>query len=270
MKRLLRPLMYGMCGIQTFLALGFVFRWPPVTDLWPLPYTDPTTYLFFGSLLAAAVASTLWCLLNREDGALAGVFLDYATIFVPVSIFTYQISSRNPDFRLLSGVSAALAILGLIMVAYTSRIPYRDARTTPRLLRWMFGAFVIALVLVGGQLVLEAPNVLPWHVGTTGQIIYGWMFLGAAAYFAYGVIRPKWQNAGGQLAGFLTYDLVLIVPFALMFPDVRADKLPNLIIYLTVLIVSGALATFYLFIHPTTRVSWPARSKRVASAANRS
>ena len=141
---------------------------------------------------------------------------------------------------------------------------------TPRLLRWVFGAFVIALVLVGGQLVLEAPNVLPWRVAMTGQIIYGWMFLGAAAYFAYGVIRPKWQNAGGQLAGFLAYDLVLIVPFALMFPDVGAEKLPNLIIYITVLIVSGALATFYLFIHPPTRVSWPARSKRVPSAANRS
>jgi hypothetical protein len=260
MQRVLRPLMYAMCGVQTLLALGFIFQWAPVTNLWPLPYSNPTTYLFFGSILAASVASTLWCLLNREDGALAGVFLDYATIFVPVAIFAHQISSRYSDVRTLTIVSVALAVLGVALFAYTARIPLRDARPTPGPIRWMFGVFVILLVLVGGQLVLGATNILPWNVTLTGQIIYGWMFLGAAAYFAYGVIRPRWQNAGGQWAGFLAYDLVLIVPFVLMLPDVRPEKLPNLITYIIVLVVSGSLATFYLFVNPSTRVSWPRRS----------
>jgi hypothetical protein len=258
MQRTRRVSLYLLCVVQALIAFAFIFRWTPVTNLWPLPYTSPTTYVFIGSILAAAVASTLWCLLNREDGALAGVFLDYVAIFIPVSIFTFQISDRNPDLRVFSMISFGIAIFGVIMLATTSRIPFRDPRPTPRLVRWMFGVFVVALLIVGGQLVLKAPNVLPWDVNLTGRIIYGWMFLGAAAYFAYGVARPRWQNAGGQLAGFLAYDLVLILPFVLMFPDVRPDKLPNLIVYITVLIVSGALATYYLFFNSVTRVRWAA------------
>jgi len=254
MHHLLRVFMYALCGVKAILALGFIFQWPPIIDRWPLPYTNSTTYLFIGSILAAAVASTLWCLLHREDGALAGVFLDYAAIFLPVAIFTYQLSGTNPSLREFSMASLVLAVFGLAMLVYTIRTPFRDPRPTPRPLRWMFGVFVVLLIIVGGQLVLEAPNVLPWDVNLSGRIIYGWMFLGAAAYFAYGVIRPRWQNAGGQLAGFLAYDLVLILPFVLMLPNVRPEKLPHLITYVSVLIVSGALATFYLFINPATRV----------------
>jgi predicted membrane channel-forming protein YqfA (hemolysin III family) len=254
MHPLVRAVVVAMCGVQALLALGFVFSWPPIVEAWPLAYTNATTFLFIGSILAAAVASTLWCLLNREDAALAGVFLDYAAIFLPVAIFTFQISERNPALRTFSLAAFALAAFGVAMLLYTSRIPFRDLRPTPRLVRWAFGAFVVLLVLAGGQLVLKGPNVLPWYVNLSGQIIYGWMFLGAAAYFAYGIVRPRWQNAGGQLAGFLAYDLVLIVPLVLLLPDVRPEKLPNLIAYLAVLVVSGALATYYLFIHPATRV----------------
>ncbi len=259
MHRMLRVFLYVMCGAQATLALGFIFQWAPITDLWPLPYTNSTTYLFIGSIIAAAFASTLWCLLQREVGALAGVFLDLATIFAPVAIFTYQISDRNPSLRTFSMVSLLMAVFGLAMVAYTIRIPYRDTRPTPRPLRWMFGVFLVALIVAGGQLVLGAPNVLPWDVNLSGRIVYGWIFLGAAAYFAYGLIRPRWQNAGGQLAGFLAYDLVLIVPFVLMLSNVRPEKLPNLITYIAVLVVSAALAIIYLFIHPATRVQRTAK-----------
>ena len=51
------------------------------------------------------------------------------------------------------------------------------------------------------------------------------IFLGSAIYFAYGLQRPVWGNAKGQLLGFLAYDLVLIVPFVrLSF----ASSLPQL------------------------------------------
>jgi hypothetical protein len=254
MHRLLRGFMFAMCGVQAILALGFIFQWAPIVDRWPLPYTNSTTYIFIGSILAAAVASTLWCLLQREDGALAGVFLDYAAIFIPVAILTYQLSGRSPSLRAFSMAALALGVFGLAMLVVTSRIPFRDTRRTPRPLRWVFGAFVLLLIVAGGQLVLKVPNVLPWDVNLTGRIIYGWMFLGAAAYFAYGVIRPRWQNAGGQLAGFLAYDLVLIVPLVLMLQNVRPERLPNLIAYIAVLVVSGAVAIYYLFVNPATRV----------------
>jgi hypothetical protein len=259
MHRNLRTSMYVVSGVQTVFAMGFIFQWSPIVDLWPLPYTNATTYLFIGSIVAAAVASTLWCLLQREDGALSGVFLDYAAILVPVGIYTFQISGTNPSLRAFSIFTLVTGVLGVIMLLITLRIPFRDHRPTPPLVRWTFAAFVVVLVVVGGQLVLGMPNVLPWNVNLSGRIIYGWMFLGAAVYFAYGVVRPKWQNAGGQLAGFLAYDLVLIVPFLLLLSDVRPEKLPNLIVYIAVLLVSGALATYYLFLHPATRVRWAAK-----------
>ncbi|MDX2139032.1 MAG: hypothetical protein SF123_13165 [Chloroflexota bacterium] len=243
-----------VCAIQLVLALGYIFQAPFAIQLWPLPYSNPTTYLFIGSIYAAAVASTLWCLWSREDGAIAGVALDYVAIFLPVGIFVLQISGGRMAQVTFAMVAMAGALFGLALVAWSIRLPIRDPRPMPRLVRWSFGVFVIALVIVGGQMVLKMPNVLPWNVNTVGQVIYGWMFIGAAAYFAYGVLRPSWHNAAGQLAGFLAYDVVLIIPFLLLLPTIDADKLPNLIIYLTVLIYSGLLAIYYLFINPQTRM----------------
>jgi hypothetical protein len=80
------------------------------------------------------------------------------------------------------------------------------------------------------------------------------MFLGAAAYFAYGVFRPGWYNAGGQLAGFLAYDVVLIIPFLQRLPTVEPELRVNLIIYIIVVSYSGLLAIYYLFLYPGTRL----------------
>lgn len=80
------------------------------------------------------------------------------------------------------------------------------------------------------------------------------MFLGAAVYFVYGLVDRRWENAGGQLAGFLAYDVVLVVPFLLRLPTIEAELLPNLVIYLVVVIASGILAAWYLLLNPVTRV----------------
>jgi len=80
------------------------------------------------------------------------------------------------------------------------------------------------------------------------------MFIGSASYFTYGLLRPGWSNAGGQLAGFLGYDLVLILPVLLLIRNITPALLPNLIIYLAVLIYSGALAIYYLFLNRETRL----------------
>ena len=80
------------------------------------------------------------------------------------------------------------------------------------------------------------------------------MFLGAALYFIYALIRPSWLNAAGQLAGFLAYDAVLIVPFLTRLPTVSPENQVGLTIYTGVVIYSGLLAIYYLFIHPPTRL----------------
>jgi hypothetical protein len=69
--------------------------------------------------------------------------------------------------------------------------------------------------------------------------------------------QTQLHNAAGQLAGFLAYDLVLIVPFLQRLPNVPADQRLGMYIYTTVVIYSGLLAIYYLFIHPETRV-WKA------------
>jgi hypothetical protein len=79
------------------------------------------------------------------------------------------------------------------------------------------------------------------------SVMYGWMFLGAACYFAYGVLRPYVWNMTGQLLGFLAYDLVLIGPFVRHLWQVEPAMLPNLLVYIAVLLYSGGLAVWALF-----------------------
>ena len=88
------------------------------------------------------------------------------------------------------------------------------------------------------------------------------MFLGASAYFAYGLVDRRWENAGGQLAGFLVYDIVLIVPFAVRLisgePSYYGSPSEplrlNLVLYTVVIVVSAIIAGYYLLIHPATRL----------------
>jgi hypothetical protein len=112
----------------------------------------------------------------------------------------------------------------------------------------------VALVLLGGALVLKTDNIMPWTLTDDASVLYGWFFIGAAVYFAYGLIRPVWGNAGGQLSGFLAYDVVLIIPFLQHFANVKPNLVLNLVIYIAVLAFSGALAVYYLFINPVTRL----------------
>jgi hypothetical protein len=80
------------------------------------------------------------------------------------------------------------------------------------------------------------------------------MFFGAATYFVYALMRPTWVNAAGQLAGFLAYDVVLIVPFLSRLPTAAPEHRIGLIIYTAVVIYSGLLAIYFLVIHKPTRV----------------
>jgi hypothetical protein len=128
-----------------------------------------------------------------------------------------------------------------------------------------FVIIVLALITLGTALVMQVPNVLPWAVTPEGSVIYGWMFLGAVAYFAYSVARPSWMNTGGQLAGFLAYDLVLIVPLINHFGSVSPQLMPNLILYVVVVSYSGLLGIYYLFINKSTRIPLSSKERVVAA-----
>jgi hypothetical protein len=141
----------------------------------------------------------------------------------------------------------------VLLFLWAVRQPIRPTPPMPLLVRGAFALFVIALVIVGAQLVRQTSGILPWQTTPASVVLYGWMFIGAAAYFAYGLLRPSWRNAGGQLAGFLAYDVVLILPFLGLLGTIAPARMPNLLIYLAVVTLSGVLAIYYLFIHPRTR-----------------
>jgi len=251
----LRVALFVISGAQAVIALAFILQVQAVTGLWPLVSTTPLSFTFIGSIFAAAAASTLWCLFVREDGALSGIALDYIAILLPVTILMIQVAEGRASYIVYGIVCAGGALFGLILWFQTVRVPIRRAPPTPQLVYWSFVVFVIALMIAGVALILKSPNILPWNVTPETGAVFGWMFIGAAAYFNYAVVRPGWHSAGGQLAGFLIYDVILIVPFLQRLST--NGPTVNLVIYLAVVIYSGVLATYFLFVNPVTRLIAP-------------
>ncbi len=239
------------------VLLAFNVSW--ATGLLPFEGRTPLSNIFVGSIALAAAASTAWCLIEASERAIAGIALDYVAIFIPLTIVSLMsaagASGDSATALAAYGVSTAIgAVFGLWLLRWALRHPWRDPRPLPRPVLVAFVVFVLALIPVGLALVLGVPNILPWAVTRELSAAFGLMFLGAAAYFAYGLYDRRWENAGGQLAGFLAYDLVLIVPFAIRLPTIDANLLPNLIVYTIVVGASGVLAVWYLFLYRPTRI----------------
>lgn len=252
----MRSLLFLVCAVQLFFAVAFFFQWPLAVNLWPFEGTTPLTYILIASFFAAAAASTLWPLYTRNDGALAGVGLDYAVILAPMAAYIVWLGLAGGDSgKLIYGViCAAGALFGLWLFLWSRRLSMPDATIPmPTLVRWSFIVFVVALLYTSVRLFL-GHQVIPWPLTPELAVIVGCMFLGAAAYFIYGLLKPSWANAGGQLAGFLAYDLVLIVPLLRALPGVAPQFRTGLIVYTIVVVYSGLLAIYYLFINSQTRM----------------
>jgi hypothetical protein len=254
---------------QIILAVGFFTQMPWTKTLWPFDYTDKLSFIFMSSIAAAAAASTLWCLYTREDRGLAGIALDYIFLFGPLAVFSLQKHSRIPNRELILLIVAGAmgVVVGIALFLWSRRIPFQQTQPTPRPVRIAFGVFIVALILIGGALVLKTDRIMPWSLTDDASVLYGWFFIGAAVYFLYGLRHPVWGNAGGQLSGFLMYDLVLIVPFLMHFSNVRPNLVVNLAIYVAALVVSSVLALYYLFVHPATRLRRTHTAPVIAPAA---
>lgn len=265
MRPLIRNLLLLLCAGQALFAFAFILQTPLARNLWPLPYANTMTFIFIASMFLAAAASTFWCLYTREYGAMAGIALDYLVIFIPLCIYALQLNAERANTKLVFfAVACAVGIVfGLWLFWWSIRIPISKNPPMPSLAKIAFIIFLVALVFFGGQMVLKRPGVLPWEITPIGSALYGWMFLGASAYFAFGLLRPSWGNTGGQLAGFLAYDLVLIVPFLQMLPTVSDERRISLIIYIIVVSTSGLLSIYYLFIR---RMKSPPVSMNVETA----
>ena len=233
-------------------AFGFILRLPFATVLWP--WEDGRySYLFIGSILAAVSAAALWIGWTGEFGALPAGALNVFVIGLTTSIYFFQLASLGrANMALFGGVAALAAVTSLGAFFWSLKIPLKDSRPMPGSVKISFWVFIASLFLAGGALILQAP-VFPWALSRDTSVVFGCIFLGDAFYFLYGMFRPHWHNALGQLLSFLAYDFVLISPFVALLDTVDPERYTNLVVYMAVLLYSGGLAVYYLFVNPQTR-----------------
>jgi len=223
------------------------------TNLWPWP-DGRYSYLFVGSILAAACVAMLWIGWTGLFGALPAGALNIFVIGFTSSIYFFWLALGGGRSTLIPyGIAALLtgiATGGSFL--WSRRLSLSDPRPTPLLVKISFGVFIVSLFFAGGALLFRA-QIFPWDLNPDTSVLFGCIFIGDAFYFLYGLIRPRWQNAFGQLLSFLAYDLVLIGPFLALSKTVDANHWLNLIVYIAILLYSGAVAVYYLFLHPETR-----------------
>ena len=234
------------------LAFGFIFRVPLALNIWP--WEDGRySYLFIGSILAAISAAALWIGWTGELGILPAGSLNIFVIALTASLYFFNLTSRGRSDMLVFGLASILMVfVSGATFLWSRRLPLTDSRPTPMPVLVSFGIFVVSLFLAGGALVLRLP-VFPWDLNPDSSVIFGCIFLGDAFYFLFGLFRPRWGNAFGQLLSFLAYDVVLIIPFVLLFDTIKPERMFSLVVYTAVLVYSGGLAIYYLFINPRTR-----------------
>jgi len=186
---------------------------------------------------------------------IVGGAINLAVFYAGLAISLFLFSQQEGDQRLLTG--ALLALIGVLvsvgLFVWFRRYPIHDPRPMPLPVRVSFAMFFVLLAGAGTAAILQVPNVFTWKLTPESMALMGSFFLAAACYFLFGLVRPSWQKACGQLWAFLAYDLVLIVPFLLRFATLSPNQLLNHTVYTLVLVYSGALAVYYLLVNKATR-----------------
>ena len=237
------------------LAAGFFFQQPWTINLWLWP-DGRLSYMFIASILAAIAIAMIWIGISGDGGSVPAGALNIFVMQIGMAGFLLMHSQETNQPRLLPyaigvGIFSLLA-LGLFFASH--RYPFPATQKMPRVVRISFGIFVVFLVLSGGGLVFKTGIIMPWPLKPESSVMFGWIFLGDAFYFLYAILRPYWSFARAQLWSFLVYDLVLIVPLLDHLQRVPPKLMPSLLIYLVVLIYSGSLAVYFLFLHKPTRI----------------
>jgi hypothetical protein len=250
------PLRLGLifAGLATLvLSVAFVDQASWAVDLWPWE-VSPLSYVFIASILAAIALPVIWIGVSGELAAMQAGAIDLAITYGGFTV--YLVTLLGDEGQPALGAYVAVFALGFVAMvvtfARTRRIEWLDPRPMPGTVRASFGVFAVALVAFGTALVFHA-DVFPWDLSDEASVMFGFIYLGAAAYFVWGYLHPAWPNAQGQLVGFLAYDIVLLAAFIDQFDEVSGGKLTSLIVYTAFLLYSGGLAAYYLFVSPRTR-----------------
>lgn len=246
--------------LMLVLSYGYYTQadWAIATWLWP--EQGRLTYVFMASMQAAIAVAMLWIGFSGDVSVMAAGGLNLFLMMAGIAVFLLMDVGTSEPRAVPYGIACAVfALCNLPLILWARRFPVQQAQPTPMGVRISFVIFIVALIGVGLALVLQLANIFPWPLRPDTATIFGWMFLGDSLYFLYGLLLPRWSNARAQLWSFLAYDLVLIGPFINHFANVTPERLPSLIVYTGVLVLSGVIALYYLLINPTSRV-WRQRS----------
>jgi len=259
MRQAVRALLIGGGLVAFVLTIGYFSQMPWAIATWPWP-DSRLSYIFVASIQAAIGAAMIWIGASGEFGALAAGALNLVVMMGGASAFLFEYSMQPGQAHVLVYAIGCgiFAVTNLLLFVWMHRAPQPQLQRIPRLVRIAFAVFTLILVLVGVALIRKAPNIMPWVLKPETSVMVGLIFFGDAFYFLYALLRPYWVYARAQLWSFLVYDLVLIMPFLAHFAVVKPELLPSLLIYTAVLIGSGAMASYYLFVNKATRVWWPA------------
>lgn len=253
----------GLIGaLNLAIAIAFYRQHAWVADIWPWDTgydgLAPLSFYFFSSIAAAISAPLLWIAASGAIRAAAAGAFNLTVAFGGIAGYMVigMMADPAPNLRVAAAASliGLFALVNLVTWRLTRRLPTRDFRPMPAIVRGSFVLFTLTLIAVGAALVSVRPGVVPWDLTPEASVTYGWIFLGAATYFAHGAARPLWENAVGPLLGFLAYDVVLIAPFVQRFADVPPHLRTSLIVYTAVVVYSAVLATHFLFINTGTRL----------------
>jgi len=232
------------------------------------------SFVFVSSIAASIAMVWLVTALLDELATLASVAVNIlvaaggASLYLGTQIRLRDGSGLWPALGLALGAWA----LGAVLFLWARRLPIRDRRPVPRLVQAAFAVFVIVLVGAGTQLVYQT-QLFPWRLQPQSATLFGWIFLGAAAYFAYILVRGQWAFLPPPLAGFLVYDLVLYGPYVRMLGGTGANgdayyggeiHTTSLVIYLAVLTVSALVSVHALLLSPETRLFGSRTAARAA------
>ncbi len=238
-------------------AIAFFFQLPIATQIWPWS-VGRLSYVFIASIAAAIGAPVLWIGLSGKLRSAVPGAINLLISFAATAVYGFSTlrNENNPQLTILASSTLILTLLTGAILIWTLCQPLVDKRPVPKLVKYSFLLFAIALLITATSLITRQPHIFPWPLDANSTVIFGWIFMGAAAYFLYVFVEPYWQMAQGQLLGFLAYDLVLIGPFLAHFSKVLPEHRLSLTIYIGVLIYSGGLAIYYLFLHPELRFNF--------------
>lgn len=169
-----------------------------VADVWPWDTgydgLAPLSFYFLSSIAAAISAPLLWIAASGALRAAAAGALNLTVAFGGIAGYMVIGMMADPEANLRLAAAASLvglfALANLVTWQLTRRLPSRDLRPMPAMVRGSFVLFTLTLITVGSALVSVRPGVVPWDLTPEASATYGWIFLGVATYFAYGAAKP--------------------------------------------------------------------------------